>query len=132
LGTRIKSHKWYHQEPTEFEVQLVAFNKLQEALGKLFIIRGEYYYSQDPKHERIPLSNKAVRLDIAIFTKFHLKTPPKLILTIEIKRNFSKMETAQGKKYEMFLGVPCIYIRGMLEAENIVDIILPHLSKILG
>lgn len=88
---------------TEFEVQATTYMKLKWGL-KEYTIRGEY-------------AHKGCRPDISIFRD------KELIAVVEVKRSATSKAKEQKSRYELLLGVPCIYIKGYSDAFNAVEIV---------
>ena len=98
---------------SEFEVQSLAFSILRKNLYPNQLVRGEYKFDK-------------CRIDIAIF-KAHKDKEPTLTCVVEIKKNPNGSTTSQGTRYELMLGVPCIYIRGGEEAYKVLELVSPYL-----
>ncbi len=98
--------------PSEFEVQALAYWELKNTFP---IVRGEYKIKPDPKA-------RGARFDIVIFDR---KENMKLI--IEVKKTKYSHSITQSTRYTALTGVPCIYLRGMKDAENAVQIVNKYL-----
>ena len=104
----------YKDRWTEFEVQSLAFSILRKNLYPRYLVRGEYKFL-------------AARTDIAIFKANPVGQAPTLLCVIEIKKSDNGKSTKQGERYTQELGVPCVYVRGVSEAYNILSLVQPHL-----
>ena len=103
------------EKPTEFEVQALAYWNLKQVYPKT---RGEYMFDK-------PLvGRRGARFDIAIFNVFE-----EMKLIIEVKKTSYSGSTTQGERYAEITGVPCIYIRGMKQAKNAVEIVDKYLKE---
>lgn len=100
----------YNQKISEFEVQALAYWELKRHFP---IVRGEYKVAKDKGS-----GQRGARLDIAIFN-----SNEEMKLIIEVKRANKGTTTRQSLRYAELTGVPCIYIRGLQDAENAVDIV---------
>lgn len=103
-------------KPSEFEIQAEAYHNIKEVYPKT---RGEYLIKKDKAN-----GIRGARFDIVIFDAIG-----EMKLIIEVKRfPYGERET-QGKRYTELTGVPCIYLRGMKDAENAVNIINTYLEE---
>ena len=97
--------KDFKTRPTEFEVQVLAYNKLKEYYP---IVRGELKVK--------PANNRGARFDLVVFD-----IEGKLLFTVEVKNSLVKTH-AKTAYYEWVAGVPSILIAGIYNAENAVEI----------
>lgn len=104
----------YKERWSEFEVQSLAFGILRKNLYPEYLVRGEY---------KFPFC----RIDIAIF-KAHPDKEPELKLVLEVKKSHKGTTIAQGNRYESLLKVPCVYIRGVQDAYDVISLVSPHLK----
>ena len=93
---------------SEFEVQAVVYWKLKSYFNN---VRGEY---KIPRTATTP----GCRLDICV-----LDEDDNILFSIEVKKNPNGRTVSQGHRYEALTGKPCFYIRGMEEAENVLEIL---------
>lgn len=112
---KFKKYKRNHRGTIyESEIQFVAYSKLKPVFPSAVM---EY---------RIPKVNgvRGARLDIAIFDE-----SDNLILIVEVKRSIKSRSTLQGERYTKLTGVPCIYIRGLQQAEISDRIVKDYLNQ---
>jgi hypothetical protein len=102
--------------PSEFEVQALAYWNLKQIYPK---IRGEYKIKKD-----IEKGLRGARFDIVIFDSLG-----DMKLIIEVKKTSYQGRIKQGCRYTELTGIPCIYIRGMTNAKNAVDIVNKYLVE---
>jgi hypothetical protein len=103
-----------HNHTSEFEVQALAYWNLKKFFPH---VRGEY---KIPKDGDTP----GARFDIAIFD-----SKKELRLVLEVKKNPNGTATAQGERYAALVGVPCLYVRGMNGAYNVVRQVYQFLKE---
>lgn len=114
-STMLMNDKPYEERRyTEFEIQATAYVNLVNA-G--YIAYGEYI------HFLHMLAPRNIRTDIAIFDK-----EDNLRLILEVKRNSQSKAKAQAIRYHEATGVGVIYIRGMDDARNVVEIVRKELG----
>lgn len=101
-------------EPSEFEVQAIAFFKLKE---KYKNVRGEY-------HWKTPEGKQAARFDIAILNEAN-----QVEIVVEVKAKVSHKEWAQSYKYGTLTGKPVIYIRGFGQAEEACSLVRKQMCE---
>ena len=114
---------------SEFEVQALAYWELKKVFP---IVRGEYKVAMSQEElKKIPLDENGnrgrrvhARFDIVIFDS---KEEMKLI--IEVKKSAESNSFKQADRYMELTGVPCIYIRGMKEAEDAINIVDKYLAN---
>ena len=94
------------QRPSEFEVQALAYTNLKQHFP---IVRGEYKYKISGK--------RGARFDIVL-----LDDQENIKLIIEVKKSNRSKRTTQGDRYTELTGAPTVYIRGMVDAVNAVQI----------
>ncbi len=116
--------KYLSNKITEFEVQVEAYFNLKKIYPN---VRGEYqlrpieiYSDVNPTRK-----TKAGVVDLAILDKDNVP-----ILLIEVKRSQikEKLKDLQGEKYSRLGDCGCIFICGIEEAKNILEIV----SKVLN
>lgn len=105
----------YKKTWSEFEVHSLAFSILRKNLYPDYLVRGEYKFDTR-------------RVDIAIF-KAYPDREPELKLVIEVKKSPLGTRTAQGERYSLITGVPCLYVRGGDEAYKVLDLVTPYLAE---
>ncbi len=100
---------------SEFEVQAIAFITLINNLPKGYRVRGEYKFKgKDGKRGCI--------IDLLILKN---GIP---YLALEVKKNPKSRAKSQKIRYEEFLKIPCIYIKGLKQAQDVMEIVKTYIK----
>jgi hypothetical protein len=102
----------------EFEIQAEAYSLLRAA-G--YLVRGEFTFrNKNPPYwhetKQRMVRGRGGRFDLVI-----LDQENEILLIIEVKKYAQGKGNSRGTYYELLTGKPCIYVRGMEEAENVVE-----------
>jgi len=100
---------------SEFEVQALAYWRLKAVFHDN--VRGEY------KVKRREEGKFGARLDIVIFDN-----QGKMALVIEVKKSDKGYKETQGIRYAELTGCPYMYIRGIEQADNAVELVTKKLE----
>ena len=117
----------YKKKVTEFEVQALVYQLLQTALSPLhYVVRGEYKFSVSLSTGARAGAKRGCRPDLAVF-QIRVGLDPRLLCVLEVKKSAVGRSTKQGERYSDLLEVPCLYIRGLAQAKQVVALIQKYL-----